>query len=373
MATTVTSPIARPAAQALRWSDVAELTATNGFPCVSVVVPTTPAPTMTAADRAALDTLVDEAERRLHDAGLLSAERLAASLQEMATSAACGPTGQGLALYASVAVQRSFILPQPARARVVVESTFATRELVAALHRTPPHLLVTLQPGCAHVYRVQGVTATPVATVHTEPPALAASLEVTDLDEVARATTDTFLAEVDLELGRQRDRFPSPLVLAGTPRLVDLFARRTGHGYRLAGMVDTAHAQTLPDLLRKSAVHLERYLRSRQAEALTLVQHAATEHPERLAAGIEAAWHTARRTRPLMLVVEESFSVPGRIGGTPMAPEDYRVTDPRHLHDLADDLIEEVIHRGGQVALVEDGALGAYGRVVLVLPTSFRP
>lgn len=369
--TTLTT--ARPAIpHALRWSDVAELTATNGFPCVTVVVPTDPAPSMTAHDRRTLESLVDQAEQMLHDAGLLSREALSETLREMAAAATRMPTGRGLALYVSVAVQRSFTLPQPVRPRVVVESTFATRELIAALHRTPPHLLVTLQPGCAHIYQVQGTSATPVATVHAEPPVLAASLEARDLDDVARSTTDTFLGEVDIELGQERQRFPSPLVLAGTPRLVDAFARRTRHGHRLAGMVDTAHAQTLPDLLRKSAVHLERYLRSRQAEALTIVQRTATEHPERLAAGVEAAWHTARRVRPLMLVVEETFSVPGRIGGTPLLPEEYRATDPRHLHDLVDDLVEEVIHRGGQVALVEDGALADYGRVALVLPTSFR-
>jgi hypothetical protein len=287
----------------------------------------------------------------------------------MAATATGLPTGRGLALYASVAVQRVFTLPQPVQPKVVVESTFATRELIAALHRTPPHLLVALHPGCGHVYQVQGLAATPVATIHAPAPVLASGVDADDLDGVARATTDSFLAELDLELGEQRERFPSPMVLAGTPRLVDLFARRSRHCHRLAGMVDTAHAQTLPELLRKSAVHLERYLRSRQAEALTLVQRTAGEHPERLAAGIEAAWHTARRTRPLMLVVEESFSVPGRIGGVPLAPQEYRDTDPRHLHDLVDDLVEEVIHRGGQVALVEDGALARHGRVALVLPS----
>jgi hypothetical protein len=56
----------------------------------------------------------------------------------------------------------------------------------------------------------------------------------------------------------------------------------------------------------------------------------------------------------------------------PLSPEAYRDTDPRHLHDLVDDLVEEVIRRGGQVALVEDGALHEHGRVALVLPSRGR-
>lgn len=359
---------------ALRWSDVAELASASGFPCVTLVLPTTPSPHhMSARDRAELASLVDQAERMLRDTGLLSREHLVAALREMAARASGQGTGRGLVLCASTAVQRCFTLPQTVQRRVVLESTFATRELIAALHRTPPHLLVTLHPGCGHVYRVQGSSATPVATLHAPAPTSGPDVDdPANLDEQARAATNTFLAEADLELGQQRALFPSPLVLAGTPRLVDLFARRSRNCHRLAGMIDTAHAQTLPELLRKSAIHLERYLRSRQAEALTLVQRTADEHPERLAVGIEGAWHTARRTRPLMLVVEESFSVPGGIGGVPLSPADYRETDPRHLHDLVDDLVEEVIRRGGQVALVEDGALHEHGRVALVLPSRGR-
>lgn len=371
----ITSTLSRPQVPpALRWSDVAELTAASGFPCVTVALPTRPsAERMVARDRSELASLLDQAERTLREAGLLSRENLVAALRSMAASAAALPTGRGLVLYASAAVQRFFTLPQTVERRVVLEATFATRDLISALHRTPPHLLLSLHPGCAHLYRVQGSAAEPVATVFASAPTPGLDGDDdSDLDERARAVTNSFLAEADLELGEQRERYPSPLVLAGTPRLVDLFARRSRHCHRLAGLIDTAHAQTLPELLRKSAIYLERYLRSRQAEALTLVQRTSDEQPQRLAAGIEAAWHTARRTRPLMLVVEESFSVPGVIGGVPLSPEAYRDTDPRHLHDLVDDLVEEVIRRGGQVALVEDGALAEHGRVALVLPSGRR-
>jgi hypothetical protein len=67
-----------------------------------------------------------------------------------------------------------------------------------------------------------------------------------------------------------------------------------------------------------------------------------------------------------MLVVEQSYSVPGRVGGHPMDPQDYEPADPTHIHDLVDDLVEEVIRRGGQVALVDDGALTDHHRVALV-------
>ena len=362
---------ASPQPRALRWSDVAQLTISTGFPCVTVTLPTQPAAQMTPSDQEALRVLVHQAEQMLTATGLTNVGPVITALRELAASATTGRTGHALALYASRAVRRSFRLPQPVTRRIVVESTFATRDLVAALHRTPPHLLLTLHPSCAHVYEGQPHALVPRATVHV-PDQASTAVDPTDPGELSRLTTDAFLGEVETELARQRAEFPSPLVIAGTPRLVDLFIRRSSHCYRLAGMIDTAHAQTQDELLRRSAVSLERYLLARQADALALVRRAEAEGTHVLASGIEAAWQCARRGQGAMLVVEQSYSVPGRVGGHPMDPQDYRPTDPTHVHDLVDDLVEEVIRRGGQVALVDDGALADHHRIALVSASPHR-
>lgn len=365
MTTATNHAPASPQPRALRWSDVAQLTISTGFPCVTITLPTKPAARMTPSDQEELNVLVQQAEQILRATGLTNVGPVISALRGLAASATTGRTGHALALYASRAVQRSFRLPQTSTRRVVVESTFATRELVAALHRTPPHLLLTLYPSCAHVYEAQQHTLVLRSTVHVGDQASTA-VDPTDPEELSRLTMDAFLGDVEAELARQRATFPSPLVIAGTPRLIDLFTRRSSHCYRLAGMIDTAYAQTQDELLRRSAVALERYLLARQTDALALVRRAEAGDTHVLASGIEAAWQCARRGQAVMLVVEQSYSVPGRVGGHPMDPQDYEPADPTHVHDLVDDLVEEVIRRGGQVALVDDGALTNHHRVALV-------
>jgi len=127
----------------LRWRTIADLTVAPGYPCISVLVPTTPAPRMLDADR-------------------------------------------------------------------------------RALHATPPHLILTLHPEVAHLFHAQGMTMTQVAsitmgtgTARHQPTAQPSTL-----------ATDTFLAEVDYQLGQHRLAFPSPLVLAGPEALLATFTDR---------------------------------------------------------------------------------------------------------------------------------------------------
>jgi hypothetical protein len=147
---------------------------------------------------------------------------------------------------------------------------------------------------------------------------------------------------------------------------MDRFTARSRQCHRLAGLVDTASAQTPEELLRRSAASVESYLRSRRHDALAHVRRAEADGGHHIASGIEAAWQCARRGRPRMLVVEQSYSAPGKVGGHPLEPGHYRPDDPAHLYDLVDDLVEEVIRRGGQVALVDDGSLSDHGRVALL-------
>lgn len=183
--------------------------------------------------------------------------------------------------------------------------------------------------------------------------------------------SDTFLAEVDYQLGRHRLTFPSPLVLAGPEALLATFAQRSSHLERLAGKLDTADYPTPADILRGSSIALEQYLVSGRHSALALVRQTLERDPRRVFTGIEAAWREGRRRSPLILAVETGYSVPGhRCSAALTQRDDIGTVSHDHVHDqvhdLVDDLIEIVIHGGGWIALVDDGALRQHQRLALV-------
>ena len=70
-----------------------------------------------------------------------------------------------------------------------------------------------------------------------------------------------------------------------------------------------------------------------------------------------------------MLLVEESFISPGTHRPMPVTEGASGSTNrqaDRYVHDLVDDLMEQVILHGGQLALVRDGDLDEHERVALI-------
>jgi hypothetical protein len=258
-------------------------------------------------------------------------------------------------------------LPAPVRPRVVVERTFATRALVQVLHRTPPHLVLVLHAGCAHLYRGYADTLHPVRE-HGFP--FEQALDLAEGRRRDENLTRAFLDQVDSALGRARRVHPSPLVLAGAMSAVNAFARSSGNLQRLAATLVGQDVRDLADVRTATRAAMDRYLLSREAEALATLNRALASNPGAVITGAVRCWEALRSGRPTMLVVEEGFLFPVRVTANGMHPvEAAEVTGDAVdvLHDVVDDLVETVVERGGWVAFTKDGALEQHGRIALLL------
>lgn len=357
---------------ALRARDVTELAVASGYPCISVLLPTQPADRMASPDQGRLQALLAEVEEQLSEHGVTSRERLLRKLTDQACRAAGQPTDRGLAIYVSLAMARTFRLPQPVEARVVVEPTFATRPLVAALHRMPPHAVLVLHPTCAHLYAAADGGLRPAGTM--DPFRGSSPIRLPRAGEPGAAEArdrlnEAFLRGVDRMLGEFRADHPSPLVLAGAPSLMARFCALSRNLERLAGRVVLDGQDTALDLALACTEAIDSYLRTRREDALAQLKQALRERPRDVASGIGDSWRSVRLRPPGMLLVEENFISPGipdQLAGPTRKADSTSHTSPGHLHDLVDDLMEQVILRGGQLALVRDGELAAHERIALI-------
>lgn len=358
-----------PGVVALRARDIAELAAATGYPCISVMLPTTPAVSMTRPDQEVLRRLLGRVDEILEEQGVLARDRLMRALVDQARRAAAAPTGKGLALYSSLALQRTLRLSTSLEPRAIVEDTFATRPLLHDLHRMPPHVVLVLHPTCSHLFAAGDGRLRPVKRL--EPFSPGKTIRLPRPDEVAhnedhKQVYDGYLRDVDRMLGEYRTEHPSPLVLAGTPGTVDRFRRLSRNLDRLAGTLTTGDELGPHDLALECTRIQERYLRSRREDALARLGVAESQRPRAVVAGIEQCWRSVRSQAPSMLLVEESYLVPGD-------PQNFapvgapRPTSRRVVYDLVDDLMEQVIARGGQLALVKDGDLTDHGRIALIV------
>ena len=372
--TALHTPDRRPAPLPLPTAaEVLALQAVHEYPAISVLCSTDTAPAMSTVAAARLEQLVDDATRRLRsEFGGPVAASLADDLRHLVDDAKERPTRAAVALYVSSRHISAWSLPQPVVDRAVVDPTFATRDLVRSLHRTPRHVVLVLTEREARLFDGAGDTLLPpfggpfplidrTPRRHTRTgggPAKGG-------DQDRRA--ETFLRTVDRALGTYLSLHPAPLVLVGASRTLTRFTRISRNLGRLAGTVQGSHARTpLPTLARLIRPVIQDYLRSREREALTLLGK--RSRAGAVATGMPAVWLAARAERPEMLAVEEGLFYPARVSrdGDLITPADD-VEHPDVIDDAVDEVIETVLRRGGWVALVQNGALSASDRIALTL------
>jgi release factor family 3 len=361
-------------------AEVVALQSVRAQPAVSVLCSTEPGPRMTIPDAGRLGDLVAEAQLRLIDElGAEASLPLRNRLRELAADATGRATRSAVALYVSAHTSSAWSLSVDLIDRVVVDPTFATRDLVRSLHRTPRHVVLVMTDREARLFDGLGDTLIPALSGHFP---LRRADRVTSRERAGRsergdrverrgetgdAARDAWLRIVDRALGSYLRLHPAPLVLVGTERLLARYtplSRATG---RLAGTITGSHSRTpLPTLAALTRPVLDRYLRSRQDEALHLLEE--RRGAGRAVSGMRAVWLAARAERPEMLAVEQGLFYPARLSGNgDLLQPASDVEHPDVIDDVVDEVIETVLQRGGWVALVDDGALEAEERIALTV------
>jgi hypothetical protein len=275
-----------------------------------------------------------------------------------------------MAVYAHRSTGSILRLAVPVLDRAVVDPTFATRDLVRSMHRTPFHLVLSLTRVEARLFAGTD-TLHPVRSSAFPVTASRAPRRSPSRPALAAADTTAFLRAVDAAFGTYRRVHPAPFVITGEDRVVSEFERLSRNLDRCAGTwkVNTA-SEPLSLIAARTRPLIEAYLLSRQDEALTLLGRRVRAN--RAAVGLPAVWLAARHDRPEMLAVEQGLFQAARISADGDALELVHDTtevaeDPDVVDDIIDDLIELVLHRGGWVALVDDGRLADNGGIALTL------
>jgi hypothetical protein len=185
---------------------------------------------------------------------------------------------------------------------------------------------------------------------------------------VADAYLAAFLTDVARALAANAKGDPLPLALVGTARILSDFEDVSSDpvAVRIEGSHDEATPATIADL---AWPHLQEWLhRQRQA---VVEQVSAALAGNRVASGLDDAWKAARAGQGAKLVVEEGYRQPAIVRREGwelelLSPE-ASVSDPAHLDDAVDELIEKTVEKGGEVAFVDEGMLAGHNRIALVL------
>ncbi|MFD0686772.1 baeRF3 domain-containing protein [Actinomadura fibrosa] len=356
---------------------LAELRKPRAYPAVSVLMPTHRAAPGNRQDPIRLRNLLAEVRRRLQGDPRVApdaADQVVRGLERAAAEVDLRHAADGLVLFAAPGGERhAFTIGQPVDERVVVDSGFATRDLVAAYTRAPRYWLLTLSDQRARLWDGQGEDL----TEHTGDGFPAAP---DPIDEAGSGRQSPRGAPADGERHRQvmrevvaavervmaRDR--RPLIVAGVTRHQVFFDEMAGPHTTVAGRVDGSHEGAAPSALIEAVrPALAAYEDLREVGVLAELE--AARSIQRYAGGLCEVKRLVEEGRGEHLVVERGYYAPAvptdgelmLVEGRPGLLKGADVID-----DAVDDVIETALEYGGEVTFVSDGFLVDHDRIALV-------
>lgn len=348
---------ARPSSETIRSVDrtvVASLQRHRFYPSVSVLFTTTSGAVLATADVVRMHQLLREAESRVRAAAPAEeADAIVEQLQRLAMTARRAPAGRAMGLFASRVHAQLVELPVTVEDRVVVDATFATRDLVRALRFVDRfRLLVLDMHGLrlleGHAGRLEEVPLDPFPDVDTSHRGDRSGLFGRDRSDVRDAVLHARIRSADLALAGRRVVEPLPVVVAAVERHLALFRARSAEAPTVVGEIVGSHRRTPASrLARLAAPVIEESHRRRSAMALARLNVGADKG--RIVTGIDAVWRAASAGRVGLLCVEQNLTVPEFTH-----PRD-RLSPP--IDDIVDELIELVTLTEGEVVMVDDGQL----------------
>nr|BCX01173.1 MAG: hypothetical protein KatS3mg041_1219 [Bacteroidota bacterium] len=348
----------------------------RSYPAISVLLPTARAFPESQQNPVRLRDLLREAEQRLlQELGKREAVPYIERLHALAEAVPWDHPRDGLAIFVNADYSGVFWLPFSVSPQVVIDETFATRDLVRTLNRSLRYWVLALSENHTRLwagFRDQlqevGDHGFPMrfempAKVISQPGPIAA-----DDGEYWQEQYRHFCRRIDQAFAQVAGSEEQPLVVFGVDRWLALFREVSAHaGWIVATFPGSPDHEPEHELARKS---WEAVLRHIEEKRLELIRRWNETPPARRAEGLEAVWQAMIEGRTHMLLIEEGFHQPGRIGEDGLRIErlpEHRRTEPGVVDDLVDELLERALAKGARAWFVPNESLREHGRIVAFL------
>ena len=355
--------------------DLQLLQSMQGYPSVSILLPTHRTSPENKQDPIRLKNLQTEAMNRLtQEFSQYDIAPLLARLDAIIAEIDFRYTLDGLAIFANQDFSRKFDLPFSPAERIVVDETFATRDLVFAMNRTSRYWVLALSEQSTRLFEgtrdtLVEITQGKFPMTHSGPGG-AAKLpggQGINTSEYRDDQHRQFFRNVDAEFSKLTTIDPLPLVLLGVERYLSFYQEETAHNASiistLKGNYDKTSTHDLGKLIWPEA---EKAFDQQRKQVMYELDAAVSA--QKYVSSIGEVWRLANEGRGGVLVVEEDFHYPARIdaSGIRLDPAED-ITAPDVIDDAVDEVIEAVLSKGGRVVFVDPGTLESHQHIALIL------
>ncbi len=355
--------------------ELKRLQAHRDYPSVSLLAPTSRTAPANQKDPIVVKNLLTKALDRLQgEFNKREVASLIKNLNKLVERVDWEHSLDGLALFASKDSATAIQLPFKVKPRVVIDATFATRDLVFTLNRAPRYLVLVLSEKPTRLFEASTnvlteVKAKPFPMVHKGAGG-ASKLpggQGINRSAVRDESHREFFRKVDGELIAIQKEDPLPVVVVGVDRYLAFYHEVTKNSDAIVGLVAGSHDSTSPSSLGKLTWPVFQ-AGSTQRRTRALVRLADAVKVNRHASGIDQVWRAAFEKRCQTLLVETDFEYPADLSedGASLLP--YTVKGPAALDDAVDEVIERVMTDGGEVFFYDPGVLDLHQKIAAASP-----
>ncbi len=339
------------------------------YPNVSILLTTHKTAPDSKQDTLVLKKLSREAERRLREE--FSRKEISPLLEKLNKTISSIDIRQnldGLAIFVNKNFEKVVRLPFPVRERIIIDESFATRDLIRAINRGINYYTLSLSAGFIRLfeaYRDKFSEIIEGGFPFANPFPRGTNLEESTYWKEARLRE--FFHMVDRSFLQIQHQHPMQIVLTGVEKNLALYKEVSGLAGNILLTLEGNYDNTAPHELA-SLVWPE--VKNKMAEKRMKVLQRLDEAigRKRLVTGIEEVWKLALEGRGELLVVEEDYQQSAQVNNNGDAITLVETHGVRGTtDDLVDDIAEKVISTGGRVVFAENGSLSKYNQIAMVL------
>jgi hypothetical protein len=320
-------------------------------------------------DAILLKNLLREAEKKLPDVlDKRKAKKLIERMNTLAESIDHSHNLESLIIFINEEVAEYIRLPIEVTDRAVVDNTFATRDLVRALHRQAEYYVLVISRNQARL--IEAANDRLIGEAGPPFPVQNKSLYATDKLSLSMARgTDNLIEEffnqVDKVVQEQTKHNPMPIILVTEERNRFHYEKVTDKNKLIGHLNQNRDAEKAQNIVRDAWKIVkevnEKRIRQRKEELREAVAR------QNFLTDLSEIWLAVNEGRGKTVFVSADYFQPARIvNGRVILAEELPVDTPGFVDDIVDEIIEINLKHGGDTVFLPGSQMEKFGGVALV-------
>ena len=346
-----------------------KLTSFRIYPSISILLPTHRTFPENDQDALLLKKLMREVESRLlaeFDKKKLNG--LLSKLRKIIEAVDVRMNLDGLAIFVNREFEKVVRLPFPVRERIIIDETFATRDLIRAVNRGINYYVLSVSANFVRLFEAHRDSFNEVTErgfPFANPFPMGSNLEESTSQKEARLKE--FFNIVNKTFIQIHQAHPMDLAIVGVEKNLSFFCGQSDLTQFMITCIEGNHDHTSAHDLGKIVwPHVKKRMADKRHELVRQLDRYVGQ--KKLVTGLEEVWRLAMQDRGELLVVEEDFHQSAKIHqGKNILFTEGQQAEPGVSDDIVDEITEKVISSGGRVVFVDNGSLLSKGRIALVL------